>query len=229
MAVAYDNTTFVSFVNAPAMTITTGAFTVGSGANRAAALCLEGASFAGTPSSFTGSLGGTAGAVVANTDSGLVSSSESLIFGVTAPPAGSQTATMSWTTNNANTATLGVHTATGVDQTTPINNGGTANGTTGNPSLAITSTNGDLTFDTAGAFTTSFSAGSQTVKWNDSSVGAGAGSIGPGTGTTTHGWTSGGGNWIQSGANFKQVASLPDSISPANITSSAGRFIGWTV
>jgi hypothetical protein len=226
MAVAFDNTTFVSFVSTPSTSITTGAFPIGSGANMAAGLGLVVTE--NTLTSPTGSVGGVNGSVVPNSDSGTTVFGRSLMLSVAAPPSGSQTATMSWT-GNINNATLGVVTASGVDQTTPMNNGNFSTGTTIGTSLTITSTNGDLTLDTAGTLSQQFTGGNQTAKWNDTVAAYGAGSIGPepGTGTTTHTWTQTlAGTWTQSGANFKQAAT--EAIGSANITSSAGRFIGWT-
>lgn len=220
-----DNATATG--SASATTLTTPAGTISSSANRAGLLGLSFQS--NTPSSITGNIGGAGfpATLITGTDSGTTTSGRTLQFGVTAPPSGSQTATMSWTT--AVGCTLAFVTATGVDQTTPFNNGTFATGS-GNPSLAITSTNGALTVDTTCAIGGTLSSPNQTEKWNDSASNFGAGSIGPGTGTTTHTWVlSGSSNWPQSGCNFNQaVVSAPDPIGSANITSSAGRFIGWT-
>jgi hypothetical protein len=111
---------------------------------------------------------------------------------------------MSWTTSSF-AVVLGVMTATGVDQATPVNNGTFASGSSTTASVAITSTNGDLTLDTVAAFYP-LSAPTQTSRWNDNSGSnmTGAGSTGPGTGTATHTWTlSSSFDWASSGANFK--------------------------
>jgi hypothetical protein len=202
VAVAFDNTTF--FSSAAATTITTPAFIISAGANRAAGLGWSGTN--NLISAISGSVGGVAGAAVAGADTTTTNASgRCLLFVVTAPPSGSQTATMSWTT--ASNVTLGVATATGVDQTTPMNNGVNAVGNLTTTSLTVTSTNGDLTMDVAGAFVNSFSATNQTVLWNDTAGASGAGGRGPGTGTTTHTWTQAfTGDWAQAGANFKAAA-----------------------
>lgn len=51
-----------------------------------------------------------------------------------------------------------------------------------------------------------------------------------GTQSATFNWTASDINqwWQAAIATFKGVASVPDSIGSANLTSSAGRFIGWT-
>jgi len=117
-------------------------------------------------------------------------------------------------------------TASGVDQSTPFNNGAFTFGS-GAPSLSITSASGDLTFDTVGQNSfVGFSSPTQTEKWRDS--GYGGGSMGPGTGTTVHAWADPGVVWVQSGCNFVQAAVMSDSIGSHNPTSSPGRFIGWT-
>jgi hypothetical protein len=148
------------------------------------------------------------GSLIAGTDSTTARTPRSQQFQVTAPPSGSQTGTMSWT--GATDCVLGATTTSGVDQTTPFNNGTFASGTATPSSVAITSTNGDLTHDTmsddSGSAPTS---PTQTSLWARGVVGgvSGAGSRGPGTGTTTHQWTmSGQTAWTASGANWNQAA-----------------------
>ncbi|SRR5258708_27722224 len=206
MSVVYDNSAHVE--GQAVTTLTTPAFTITSNTNRAGFI---GFAVNKAITSFTTSLGGVSGVLVAGTDSGLINSSiRTVVYGVTAPPSGSQTATASWTT--AADAGLGVSTASGVDQTTPLNNGGTANDQGINPtvSLTITSTSGDLTHDVYGQDGTSVPSTNQTQRW---SAGSGvavwyAGDSGPGTGTATHTETKGNSLYdgLLSGANFKQVA-----------------------
>lgn len=231
MAVSISDIVSASVQATTVVTVTTSPFTITSNSNRAGIL---GLSVGNTGiSAITGSIGGVSGTAIAGTDSTTTQTNRALQFGVTAPPSGSQTATMSWT--GSSNAQLGVVTTSGVDQSASFNNGTFNSASAAGPtSVAITSTNGDLTVDTIisndGAVTPS--APTQTSQWA-LSFGfsqAAAGSSGPGTGTTTHQWTVGGATsqWVASGANFNQLAAVPDSIGSANLTSSAGRFIGWT-
>jgi len=196
-------------------TLTTGAFTIGSGTNRAAQVHLTMGGNAAT--AITASLGGTSGSLVAGTDSGSTTTTDrTMIFSVIAPPSGSKTATASWTT--AETADLGVITAAGVDQTTPCNNGtfsaGASSGST-SVALAVTSTSGDLAAACASVYQDALSSLSQTVKWGIDSTST-AGAIGPGTGSTTftsvRPFTSDG--FAMSGANFKQAAAVGGAVMP---------------
>ena len=118
MAVAFDAT--VSVRGFGVTSLTTASFTI-AGSDRAAQLQLSG-DIVGS-SGFSGSVGGASGAAISNADATDQNTSlRVLCFGVTAPAAGSQTGTMSWTGSAAD-VTLGVITATGVDQTTSLNNG----------------------------------------------------------------------------------------------------------
>lgn len=230
MAVSIADLAFNSTTGLAVITLTTPAFTITSNANRAGLLGLS--VNPNTPTSITGSMGGVSGTLITGTDTGsAITNLRSMQFQVIAPPSGSQTATMSWTT--AVSAVLGAVATSGVDQTTPFNNGtfSTAS-TTGPSSVTITSTNGDLTCDTSGDDGASVpSSPSQTQLWVSGTNNNAMGSRGPGTGTSTHSWTLSvdTAGWTASGSNFKQVASVPDSIGPANIVSSVGRYIGWTV
>lgn len=185
-----------------AVTITTPSFTVTSNANRGGLLGLSLSSNGVT--AITGSIGGVSGSAISGTDSGSTVTVRSLQFQVIAPPAGAQTGTVSWTTSAD--VILGALTTSGVDQTTPCNNGTFATGAASPSSVAITSTNGDLTIDTevddGGFFPAS---PTQTNQWSRriSSIMSGAGSTGPGTGTTTHQWTiTPTTAWAVSGSNF---------------------------
>lgn len=196
-SVSFDNVT--SIVISSVQTITTSAFIITSASNRAGLLGLSAQS--NGASAHSGSIGGVAGALITGTDSGAAAASRTLMFGVTAPPSGSQTATMSWTTNTQ--GTLGVVTASGVDQVTPFNNGTFAT-TPGTPlEVTITSAVGDMTCDTAAVNTAVLSAPTQTQRWNLTSTSFGCGSTGGGTGTALHSWSENAGetNAI-SGANF---------------------------
>src|SRR3989442_5001360 len=115
MAATFDNKVTVD--NFTVTSLTTGAFTVGSGENRAACLALA---MYTAITGVSGSLGGVGASLVAST-SVFNNFTGSQLWAVIAPPSGSQTATMSWTT--ASSASLSVTTVTGADQTTPMNNG----------------------------------------------------------------------------------------------------------
>jgi len=213
--------------------VTTPAFVVGSGANRAAMIMV--AMSANNATNVTASLGGVPGTLVAGTDSGTTASIRTLIFQVINPPSGPQTATVSWTT--AMHADVGVITVTGVDQTTPVTNGrfvafnaSPAAAT----SLTIPSSPGDRTAS-IGFTTNDWVSSNQTIAWGPDSSSV-QGDIGPGTGTTTHTWTDQylGIPHSVSGANFRAAASgaAPDftlSISPASQSVFAGSQVDYTV
>jgi len=185
--ILYDNKVS-SGIKFGVTSITTPAFVVGSGANRAAMIMV--AMAANNATNITASLGGVAGALVAGTDTGTTASIRTMIFQVINPPSGSQTATVSWTTSM--NADVGVITVSGADPTTPCINGANIaanSASTAGTSLTITSNIGDLTA------TIGFSANkwkspytNQTLKWGLDGTEIG-GDIGPGTGTTTHTWT----------------------------------------
>lgn len=205
-SVAFDNTAVFTVVGGTSNT--TPAFIITSNANRAGLLGLSMRQNGAT--NIVGSIGGTNGALVTGTDSGTAASIRTIIYGVTAPPSGSQTANMNWT--SAMDTTLGVVTADGVDQTTPFNNGTTGTGT--NPiSLSITSTATGMSCAVAVVSADVLSAATQTEKWNQTATAFGAGSINQGGGTVTHSWTSSGGeSKTISGANFQAVVASTGNI-----------------
>lgn len=219
MAVAYDNQ--ASITGSAVTTVTTNPFTITSADNRAAIVGMSNDN--GTVSGISYTVGGVSAVAIPGCFATFF-----LTGSVTAPPSGSQTATASWT--GAGNVVFGVMTFSGVSQTTPTNNGTvSANYGAGTlASLAITSTPGDLTVDHFFVTARTVSANTQNLGYNtaNGALVASAGSYGPGTGTATHQWTISAGNGGRSdGVNM--VADLP--VSSANITSSAGRFIGWTV
>jgi hypothetical protein len=202
--VAYDNTVTSGF-QWSTTSASTPAFTIGSGANRAAMIMVS--MGANTATGVTASLGGVAGTLVPGTDSGTTTSARTMIFQVINPPSGSTTATVSWT--NAMNAVVSVITVSGANQTAPVANGtfvGFANSPSNATSLTITSTPGDLTASvayTTAAWVAPFT--NQTLTWGPAAS-VTAGDRGAGTGTTTHTWTD---QWafqtvVISGANFKQ-------------------------
>ncbi len=215
MSVAYDN--------AASSAITTGvttvsvSLTVGSGANRVAiiGLCF----MSDTPTGISCSLGGVSGTLVSGTDSGTTDTAErAMLFSVVNPPSGSQTATASWTTSA--TASIGVITVSGANQSTPTNNGTYSyNGASATNGVTITSTSGALTTSVCANSGENLLSSSQTAEWGSSTFPLNGGDfaggdIGPGTGTSTHTWnvqyssqTS-----VVSGCNILEASSGPTSI-----------------
>lgn len=191
-----------------ATSLTTPSFTITSNANRAGVV---GVTDTGSAASITTSIGGVSGTAVTGTSaSGTFIGHRQIIHAVIAPPAGSQTASASWTNNDS--VTVSAIATSGVNQSTPANNGATAqaSGTAG--SLAITSTNGDLTVDlfhtdnnTSNETTLN---SNQTLQTNTFAAFAGSSSIstGLGTGSQTHTWTGHGTGWIMSGCNLVQAS-----------------------
>jgi hypothetical protein len=206
--VMYDNKVSSGF-QWGVTSVTTPAFTIGSGANRAAMIMVT--MSANNATNVTANLGGVSGTLVPGTDSGTTATIRTLIFQVINPPSGSQTATVSWTTSM--NVDVGVITVSGADQTTPCTNGTfTASNSAPAPttSVTITSNSGDLTASvgfTANAWATPFT--NQILKWGIDGNATG-GDIGPGMGTTTHTWTGqfSGESHAVSGANFKVSAAL---------------------
>lgn len=197
MPAVFDNAAAAASA-AAVTTITTPSFTI-AGTDRAACIGLgwdDGTAVTGV----SASCGGVSGSEVTGTS--VVNYMRGVLYSVIAPATGAQTATASWTT--ARLAGIGVVTATGVDQTTPMNNGTSAFGT-GVPSRTITSTSGDLTTDCV-AEQDIPSVPTQTERYNQVSGIGIAGSTGPGTGTTTHAWATSPAEWAHMGANFVQVA-----------------------
>jgi len=184
---AYDNSVSSGF-QWGATSVTTPAFVVGTGANRAAMIMV--AMSANNATNITASLGGVAATLVPGTDSGTTASIRTLIFQVINPPSGSQTATVSWTTPMH--ADVGVLTVTGANQTTPTSNGQfTASNASPSAATSVTipSNPGDLTAS-VGLTTNQWisPATNQTFVWGPSSSPA-QGDRGTGAGTTTHTWT----------------------------------------
>jgi len=201
--VKYDNSVRSGF-QWSVTRITTPSFVVGSGANRAAMIMVV--MTANSAKGITASLGSVAGTLCPGTDSGATATLRTLIFQVTNPPSGLQTATVAWT--NIMHADIGVIAVSGADQTTPCTNGTfVASNSSPSPatSATIASNPGDLTASvaiTSDSWVAPFT--NQVLVWGiDQSVAGG--DIGPGTGTTTHTWTDKYSGEIHSvsAANFK--------------------------
>ena len=201
--VLYDNAVRSGF-QWGVTSITTPAFVIGSGVNRAAMIMVV--MSANTATNISASLGGIPGTLIPGTDTGTTASIRTMIFQVVNPPSGSQRATVSWTTSMS--ADVGVITVSGANQTMPCTNG-TFAATNRNGgytmSLVVSSDPGDLTASvgaSARGWVTPFT--NQTLVWGIDS-GVVGGDIGPGTGTTTHTWMDA--YYYQthavSGANFR--------------------------
>src|SRR5438445_2480480 len=201
--VTYDNKVSSGF-QWGVTSVTTPAFIIGSGTNRAAMIMV--AMSRNNATGITARLGGVNGTLVPGTDSGTTATIRTMIFQVINPPSGSQPATVSWTTSM--NVDVGVITVSGANQTTPCTNGtfaATNSAPTATTSVTITSNPGDLTASlgaTANTWVSPFT--NQTLKWGVDASEVG-GDIGPGTGTTTHTWTDqyAGQTHSVSGANFK--------------------------
>lgn len=206
--------TMKSVTGAAVTSLTTAAFDITASGNRAAILGLTVDS--GSSTTFTGSVGGVSGALITGTNGSTPTGGyQGMLFGVIAPPSGSQTATMSWT--GAANAVLGVVTAWGVNQSTAFNGGTKATGTTGTASVAVTSTVGSLTMDNV-VNDVSVASPTQIQRWNASAASSifAGGSTGLGAGTTTHQWTvnANARGWLSSGANFVGDGAPPPGGSP---------------
>ena len=139
-----------------------------------------------------------------------------LAFGAITSLTGAQTITIT-PQNTGHPLQAGVLTFSGVDQTTPFNNGNATSNTGASPiSLAVTSVNGDLTSSAiaqdgpgAGSVTTN-----QTSRYTNSAAAGLGGDTGPGTGNTTHTWTDTAFAWTNAaliGVNVKQVSGTADT------------------
>lgn len=192
MAATYDNSVTVDTFGDT--TLTTGSFTVSSSADRAV---VGGLSAFDTITGVTMTLAGqSAPAISGATLLWNGASSRMLLHGVAAPSSGSQTGTASWTTSTA--ASLGVVTAIGVNQSTPITNG-TSIEEASPADLPITSAAGDLTVSLASntnVVTTHTT--NQTQRTTD----FGSMDTGPGTANPTHTWTQAASELGVVGANF---------------------------
>lgn len=183
-------------------TLSTAAFTIGSGANRAAFVVVQHTGRT-TLAGVTVTAGGVSGVPVSGASSTVVNFTEG--FSILAPASGSQTASASWTNANTTIVCITIITMTGVDQTTPLNNGA-ATGVNGTSvSLTITSNSGDLTTTAAGNNNPTIVTSSQTQKVAGAAQWLAA-DIGPGTGSTTHTWSDANHSQTMVGANFKQAA-----------------------
>src|SRR5438309_452080 len=139
--------------------------TVGTGANRAVMVGLGFGVHTATGIAVTGA-GASGWALVSGTDTGSAVTRRTLIWAATNPSTGSQTVTATWTVNAD--CVMGVVTAAGVDQTTPVVNGTSQTAASASAdTLVITSKTGDLTMDVAAVLAT-LSAPTQTQRWNDS-------------------------------------------------------------
>lgn len=161
MSVTYDNSVTVDDFGVT--TLTSASFTVTANADRA---IIGGLSTFDLTTLHSMTLAGQTGTAITNAS--LIwnaATCRMVMFGAAAPNTGSQTVSASWTL--AASASLGGLTAYGVDQTTPLNNGG--NITDGSPtSLAMTSPSGDMSVTLASNSNVSTTHSSnQTVRTTD--------------------------------------------------------------
>jgi len=199
MSVAFDSV-LLKQVSGSTTSFTTGAWTIGSTANRMALVHIV--ILAPSTSITAVTIGGVSGFAVSGADSGDTNNAHLTMWAVFNPPSGSQTATI--TISPAAIVVVGVIVANGVDQLTGVNNGTFKNQAITAISLPVTSQLGDLTstmiYDIGGGTPSS----NFTVKWGASlETDFRGGDIGPGTATPTHIWT-GSLNGAKSavGANF---------------------------
>lgn len=214
-SVAYDN----SGAGASAGAAESCSFTmdIGSGTNRAIAAGLSLGETGTMPTGEAATVDSVSMSEVTGTRA--TTFSRSIIFGLANPNSGAgKTVAFSWT--NVDRAIAGAITASGVDQTTPLNNGTNAvvAGSTASISVNVTSNSGDLTMTVpANASGLNFFSTNQgSMLWNSSNGGfiGGGGDKGPGTaGPITHTWTYGDGGTgtangygTVSGVNFKQAS-----------------------
>lgn len=190
----------VSVQGVSVTSITTGAFTVGSGENRAAILQLEVNSNAISNIAMSFS-GGHVCQPIPGSDTLATNGNRSLCFGTQNPPTGSRTVTASWTT--AAFPALGVITAFDVHQQTPFGDGrNTQNVDTLSLSLTFANIPGEMSstieFDALGTPATT----NQTSTWSQANNGGGDRSVTPGA---THTWTRGSsGSTTLSGAVLRE-------------------------
>jgi hypothetical protein len=192
MAVAYDNAK--SAIDFGVTTLSSGTFTIGSGADRVAMVCL---STVGNPGAITSvTCGGQSGTAVASA-SGDGPTWWFAVYKVLNPAAGTQSASVTWT--NSLTGIVSVITVTGASD---INGGAYSEAAANNHSLNISSNAGDLTasFSANGTTDTVYST-NQTLRLSGIETG---GDTGPGTaGPITHTWTHTGETDVNgAGANF---------------------------
>ena len=221
MAVAFDaeahGSTAAGGTSIPDFTLTIGAGVT----DGAVCVCIAFAQT--TPTGVTVTIGGSAASAIANTDGNNVS--RSLMFGLaTGSSTGAKTISVSWT-ETANAAAVAIS-ASGVDQTTPFNNGAFSGlGFGVQPSITITSATGDLTIDvnsngSGNAPTTPNQTQRAAFASDDFQIGCGV-STAAGAATVTHTWAAGG--WVaQSGANFKAAAGAGGTTWPGWFTSRGG-------
>lgn len=205
MAVAFDNK--VTADNFGITGLVTGAFTISASANRGAILAIGGSSI----SSIQGGCGGSTGTLIASASVTFNGVTVALL-GVKAPNSGSQTSSASWVT--ATSVSVGAVTATGVDQTTPFNNGVTKTQAASSATMSqvVTSAAGDLTCSgcSGGSLDNSYVT-NQTLRNTDFVCQ----DTGPGTANPTHSWHSPNAqDIIAAYANFKAAASGTATAAP---------------
>jgi hypothetical protein len=162
----------------------------------------------GSATDITVSMAGTPGVLIPGTDTTTTYGIRHMLFSVAAPSSGVQTVSASWS-GITESVYLGAVATSGVDQSTPANNGGFASGRFDSPTINAASNSGDLTVSLqSGDDNTVRTPTTQTLLWNRAGVATNYNASmdrGPGTaGPITHTWSSSL-DWLLSAANFKQV------------------------
>ena len=198
MAVVYGNVQG-SGTNFSSTSVETGSITIPSTADR----CVKISFLRDTAvSSITSSCGGVSGTAItgASGSSGSITVSD---YQVIAPAAGATTASLSWVTA-ASFCAIAAVLATGVDQTTGMNNGTFASGAEPK-TINVTSASGDLTCTSCYS---DLGSSSQTSDRDDRVTGQIlCMDTGPGTANPGHTWSDQfGATQVITGANFVQVS-----------------------
>ena len=205
MAVVFDATPAAPTAATAATTLNFD-ITLGAAANRAV---MVGVSTNTNTLGMVADIGGVNLPIIAGTDNGTL---KTILLGAATTLTGLQTVTVSWTT--VQDVLISAVSASGVDQTTPINNGTKTSSAASPLSLAVTSVAGDLTMTvevdtlaTSAAPTTNQTVRWAAAAWDTLVVTDGGGDTGPGTANPTHTWTNAGATAMAiSGANFVQAA-----------------------
>jgi hypothetical protein len=183
-------------------TLSIAAFNPGAGSNR---LLVVGISSQGAGGSMTVTFGGVALALVPGS-SGTNGTTHTEMWYLVNPASSAATIQATWT--GARALVMGAVAFNNVDQTTPVQSGTFATGTSTAPAVTITSEPGDMTMAVAGKLT-DLGAETPASRWHDVSRAnqKGGGSTVTGGATVTHTWTASATStvWTASGVNVKQV------------------------
>ena len=180
-------------------------------------VAIAGAAWRGTGSVSSATYGGTGMTLVGTaTDSG--NNTKMALYSFVAPPTSSTTVTFTMT-GTLQGPRCGVITFTGVDQTTPTASFASANASSGNPSVNVTSATNEVVVDVVAVDRGAPTVGAgQTQRWNGDNSGNGdvwgASSHEAGAATVTMSWTNGGTDgWAIGAATLKRsIVATTDAI-----------------